>query len=354
MSKKILTVVGARPQFIKAFPVSQELAKAGLKETIVHTGQHYDYKMSESFFDQLGIPKPAYNLEVGSGSHHHQIAEGLHRLEPIMQQEKPDIVLLYGDTNGTLSGALSAASLLIPIAHVEGGLRSHDRRMPEERNRIVVDHLSTWIFSPTPQGISNMQKEGLGELSHLVGDVMLDSLLRGASRAEELFPIRSLNWAPKGEDFILLTMHRAETTAEPKKVLEILRALDTLGKPIVFPVHPRTRPLIESFGAFKNLHTTEPLSYFEMLQAERYCRWIVTDSGGVQKEAALWGKPCFTLQEVSGWTETVELGFNALVGLSPERLLEAFRTHKFPDGNMQELFGSGRASERIAEYLKKA
>ena len=349
--KKILTIMSARPQFVKAYPVSLALEAAGFNEIVVHTGQHYDFLMSQVFFDEMGLKKPEYDLEIGSGSHHYQIGEGIKRLEDVLSKEHPDLVLLYGDTNGTLSGAIAAASCSIPIAHVEAGVRVFNKNMPEERNRVLTDHLSHWLFAPTPAGVTNLHNEGMGDHTHLVGDVMLDSLLLCKEKSERAHPRFLSDYALENRNFILLTMHRAETTHNPQKIHDILLTLDAMPYPTLFPIHPRTQPFVTELPHLKNIRCIQPLSYFEMLQAETHAMAIVTDSGGIQKEAAIFGVPCITLMEQTSWVETVEQGFNTVVGLSTEKLRAALFNLKFPKGHMQAYYGDGQASSRIAEIL---
>lgn len=351
---KIATVLGARPQFIKAAPVSAALKEAGLQEILIHTGQHYDANMSDIFFQELGLDAPKHCLQVGSGSRIHQVAEGLKRIEPILADEKPDIVLVYGDTHATFLGAFAAAALNIPIAHVEAGLRSFNRAMPEETNRILTDHLAQWCFVPTQAAAENLTREGLADKTVLVGDVMLDALLRYQQRALDTRMDLLAQWGVRPGEYYLLTMHRAETTAHPEKVQALLKALDGQGIPVLFPVHPRTRPLVEAYGPYKTIRCVEPLGYLEMLMAESQAARIITDSGGVQKEAAMLGVPCITLRDETEWEETLSMGLNTLAGLSVERLMAALN-HRSPSSTtveaIQGLYGSGQASHNIAERL---
>ncbi len=351
---KIVTVLGARPQFIKAAPVSKAFRLAGIEEVLVHTGQHYDANMSDIFFEELDLPKPGYALAVGSGSRPFQMAEGLRRLEPVLAAEKPDIVLVYGDTNATLVGAFVADTFQIPIAHVEAGLRSFNRAMPEETNRILTDQLATWCLAPTPTAMRHLSHDGLAQRAYLVGDVMLDALLQFEAKARETFPDFWERLGLQQKGYWLLTMHRAETTASPEQAIALLRLMDAQDVPIVFPVHPRTRALVESAGPFRNIRCIDPLGYLEMILAECGAAQILTDSGGVQKEAAMLGVPCITLRTETEWTETVDMGMNTIVGLSPEALAAAL--HQRPghwDLNaIRQFFGNGQASKAIVSILQ--
>lgn len=351
--KKILTVIGARPQFIKAAPVSLALKEVGLTEILVHTGQHYDANMSAIFFEQLGLNPPNYHLGIGSGSHGYQTGEALMQLEPILETVAPDAVLVYGDTNATLAGALTAVKLHIPVAHVEAGLRSFNRHMPEEINRVMTDHVARWLFAPTQTAVDNLAREGIQEGVCLSGDVMMDAIALYLEAARDQFPTLLESLGVKAQSYILLTMHRAETTARPEQALAILHALDSLNIPVILPVHPRLRPLLKS-TQFMQIHCIDPLSYFEMLLMEESAYCVVTDSGGVQKEAAFFGVPCVTLRTETEWVETVEMGWNQLVDLSPERMLAAIQTLQKPKQSMAQYYGNGTARHLIASSLKRA
>jgi UDP-GlcNAc3NAcA epimerase len=358
---KIVTVLGARPQFIKAAPVSSAFRAAGIEEVLVHTGQHYDANMSDIFFQELGLPKPGHALGVGSGSQPYQVSEGLKRLEPVLAQEKPDAVLVYGDTNATLVGAFVANTFQLPVAHVEAGLRSFNRAMPEETNRILTDQLSTWCLAPTKTAMQHLANAGLQDRAYLVGDVMLDALLQFQTKAHVALPNF---WAERGVEegrYSLLTMHRAETTAAPEKAVALLHVLEAQGQPILFPVHPRTRALVEAAGPFKHIRCMEPLGYLEMILAESGAAQIITDSGGVQKEAAMLGVPCVTLRTETEWVETLDLGVNTLVGLSTEDLQTALDKNRDKEHNqassahlneVRTFYGIGQASQKIVEILQ--
>jgi UDP-GlcNAc3NAcA epimerase len=351
---KILTVVGTRPQFVKAAPVSLALKQAGFEEILVNTNQHYDTRMCDVFFEQLHLLSPAFHLDIGSGSHGYQAGEGMIRLEPILDEVKPALVLVYGDTNATIAGALAAAKLQYPVAHVEAGLRSFNRQMPEEINRVVTDHLSRWHFAPTQTAINNLAAEGIDKEVHLSGDVMLDALLiyLDVARREAAPLLDSLSVHPK--EYYLLTLHRAGATADAEQTEILIRAIDRLGKPVLFPVHPRMAGLVEKLAPFRHIRCLEPLSYFEMLLLEESAGMILTDSGGVQKEAAFLEVPCITLREETEWAETVEYGWNHLAGRSVEGLHRALDTPFLKRPSLKEHFGGGEARNRIAAILQQA
>lgn len=350
---KILTVVGARPQFVKAAAVSRVLRERHT-EVLVHTGQHYDESMSKVFFRELGIPEPDYNLEVGSAGHSTQTGEMLIRLEPIFEKEKPDWVLVYGDTNSTLAGALVASKLHIPVAHIEAGLRSFNREMPEEINRVVTDHISQLLFCPAQKAADNLKLEGVTSGVHIVGDVMHDAVLRHSEAAEKKSAIlNSLELSSK--QYLLATVHRASNVDDADKLFNILKTFAMLGETIVFPVHPRTRKAIQSAGFLlgKNIKLIEPVGYLDMLWLEKNARMILTDSGGVQKEAYWFGTPCVTLREETEWVETVESGWNVVAGTERKDILEA--VHTFVEPSIRpNLFGAGDASQQIVRLLEEA
>ncbi|MFN2399249.1 MAG: non-hydrolyzing UDP-N-acetylglucosamine 2-epimerase [Gemmatimonadaceae bacterium] len=351
---KVLTVVGARPQFIKAAPVSTALSNAGHDEILVHTGQHYDYEMSQVFFDELGIPVPAVNLGVGSGSHAAQTGQMLVGVEEVLLTEKPDCVLVYGDTNSTLAGALAACKLRIPIAHVEAGLRSFNRDMPEEHNRVLTDHCSSLLFCPTVTAVDNLAREGITTGVHLSGDTMYDAVLRFAAAASQRSILADLGLDSKG--YLLATVHRAYNTDNQDTLANILIALADAGETVIFPVHPRTRQRIAQMnGALMplapNVRMTEPLSYLDMLVLEQNARVILTDSGGMQKEAFFFSVPCITLRPETEWVETVACGWNIIAGTEPSRIRDAVRRTDWPKGEPPRLFGMGDAAERIVRVL---
>jgi UDP-GlcNAc3NAcA epimerase len=348
----ILTIVGARPQFIKAAAVSRELRKRH-KEVLLHTGQHYDYKMSGIFFDGLDLPAPDLNLEVGSGAHGAQTGAMLRGIEEAILSVKPDWVLVYGDTNSTLAGALAAAKLHIPVAHVEAGLRSFNRRMPEEINRVVADHLSSLLLCPSQTALTNLSREGITDHVHLVGDVMLDVLNwareRAAQGPREI--LTRLALAPG--NYLLATVHRSENTDEPKRLAAILEAFNAMEEPIVFPIHPRTRKMIAGadYRLKPHVQLVEPVGYFDMVTLTGAARMVLTDSGGLQKEAYWLGTPCVTLRDETEWVETVETGWNKLVGSERERIIETIRGFKRPSAR-PTLYGEGCIGARCVELLR--
>ncbi len=355
----VLSIVGARPQFIKSAMTSIALRAAGVAERIVHTGQHYDACMSQIFFDELAIPRPAYQLHVGSGPHGEQTGSMLRQIERVLKIENPTVVIVFGDTNSTLAGALAAAKLAIPVAHVEAGLRSFNRQMPEEINRVLTDHMATIHFCPTETAVTNLAREGIDQQVHHVGDVMYDCAVHFGKCAESrVDPHRRLGVA-RGA-YALMTCHRAENTDDRGRLREIIQGANAVAElvPVLFPIHPRTRKQLESVGlaAHPNLHEIEPVSYLEMLLLERHARVILTDSGGVQKEAFFYGVPCITMREETEWPETIQAGANRLCGASGERILQAVRTvtgRAEPLADAGPYYGRGQASRRIAEVLSQ-
>ncbi|MDM8006725.1 MAG: UDP-N-acetylglucosamine 2-epimerase (non-hydrolyzing) [Phycisphaerae bacterium] len=361
---KVLTVVGARPQFIKAATVSRAFAALNrsqgqevVNERIVHTGQHYDANMSKVFFDELEIPPPAINLEVGSGSHGRQTAAMLERLESIIVEQAPDWVLIYGDTNSTLAGALAAVKVHIPVAHVEAGLRSYNRAMPEEINRLVADSVSTLLFCPTQTAVDNLRKEGVTRGVHLVGDVMYDSVLFNTSLARRKSDVLArLNLEPRS--FFLATIHRAENTDDPERLAGILQALRETRTRIVLPLHPRTRKTLGD-GLRRlspKVQIVDPVPYLDMLMLESNARVILTDSGGVQKEAYWFGVPCVTLRDETEWVELIACGSNRLAGADPVAIGEAVRWAEEAAAAMRQrkrvdLYGDGKSAEKIVARL---
>lgn len=353
---KILTVVGARPQFVKAAVVSRALAEtAGLREVLVHTGQHYDDAMSDRFFRDLGIPAPAHNLGVGSGSHGAQTGRMLEKLDAVMQAERPDWVLLYGDTNSTLAGALAAAKLHVPVAHVEAGLRSWNRAMPEEINRLLTDQVSSLLFAPTEAAVANLAREGIaGDSVRLVGDVMYDAALTFGGRADADSLLARLG--VQAGAYALATIHRAENTDDPARLAAIVAGLAQAADamPVVLPCHPRTLAALERAGlseqARARLVCTEPLGYLDMLAAERLARVVVTDSGGVQKEAFFFGVPCVIVRRETEWIELVELGCARLV--EPDGIAAAVAAPpRAAADERARLYGGGQAAGRVARAL---
>lgn len=355
---KIVSIVGARPQFIKAAALSRVL-RAEHDEILVHTGQHYDYEMSKVFFEGLGIPAPDYDLEIGSASHAEQTAGMLAALEPILLDEKPDLVLVYGDTNSTLAGALAAPKLHIPLAHVEAGLRSFNRCMPEEINRVITDRASTLLFCPTPAAVANLRQEGVQHGVHLVGDVMLDVAMDSARLAEKTSTVLQ-RLGLRRQGFLLATVHRAGNTDDAGNLREIVTAFAGLDEPVVWPMHPRTRKRLEATGLgellarAQNVILTEPLDHLDFVMLEKNARKILTDSGGIQKEACFHQVPCITLREETEWVETVKAGWNVLVGANREKIVrEVARPFATPDSVCEgvELW-DGKASGRIAACVR--
>ena len=353
---KILTVVGARPQFVKAAPVSRALSGAH-EELLVHTGQHYDDAMSASFFRDLEVEPPALNLEVGSGAHGAQTAEIMRRLEPVIVEGQPDGVLVYGDTNSTLAGAVVASKVQYAdgrrpwLAHVEAGLRSFNPAMPEERNRIVADHLADLLLAPTPAAMDHLAREGLAERSELVGDVMVDSFRWAEPLAEAHLPPH----AREVPGYVLVTLHRAENVDDPARLAVLFDSLD-LDWPVIFPIHPRTREAMTRAGLElpANVRGIDPVGYLAMVALESNAAAIATDSGGVQKEAYLAGVPCITLRGETEWIETVAAGWNRVVGQEPGALRAALDDDRFMDRarSRPDLFGDGMAAARIVRALE--
>jgi UDP-GlcNAc3NAcA epimerase len=356
---KILTIVGARPQFIKAAVMSRLMRRQGIEELLVHTGQHYDENMSDVFFNELEIPRPAFHLGIGSGSHGQQTGRMLEGIEKVMLETRPACALVYGDTNSTLAGALAAAKLHVPIAHVEAGLRSFNRRMPEEINRVLTDHLSTWLFAPTQAAVDNLLKEGRPRQTiHLVGDVMYDAALHCAERPGS-GPLEKHGLEAKG--YILATIHRAENTDDRARLHNIMSAFREIAAemPVVLPMHPRTRAILQKTAELEKLSSglriLDPLGYIDMAQLERNARLVATDSGGVQKEAFFHRVPCVTLREETEWVELIELGWNRLAApTSKPAILEALRAALKGGGGAPapaELYGGGQAGQRILSIL---
>jgi UDP-N-acetylglucosamine 2-epimerase len=349
---RILTVVGARPQFIKAAAFSR-IVRERHTEILVHTGQHYDASMSDVFFDELSLPRPDHHLGVGSGSHGVQTAQMLERLEAIMQREAPEVVVIYGDTNSTLAGALAAAKLGIPVAHVEAGLRSYVRDMPEEINRVVADHLSTFLFAPTQNAVENLAREGITSGVTMTGDIMYDALLQHATVAAEKSQImRALMLAPGA--YVLATIHRAANTDDPRRLAEIFDALALLHEPVIVPLHPRTRAALmgTDIEVEPPVRIVDPVGYLDMIALEGSARMVVTDSGGVQKEAYLLGVPCVTLRDETEWIETLAGGWNVLAGADTERILAAAKRAR-PSGDPPPVFGDGHAAEKMVAALEQ-
>lgn len=351
---RIATIVGNRPQFVKAAAVSQELRR-GNDELLVHTGQHYDDELSRIFFEELSVPAPDRELGVGSGTAAEQTARMLSGLEPVLRDWRPDLALVYGDTNSTLAGALAAAQLQIGVAHVEAGMRSGDWTMPEELNRVLTDHASELLFCSTPTAVANLEREGAHGRVELVGDVMADVSLAFASLAEERSGALGHFGLEPGR-YLLVTAHRAGNVDDPERLRLMVELLEALPETTVFPLHPRTRARLSGAGLLTRLEgkahlkLAPPLGYLDFLTLARHARAVLTDSGGVQKEAYLLGTPCITLRDTTEWVETVELGWNVLVGLDAEAALRAL-SREPPAGERPELYGGGHAAERICDVL---
>lgn len=360
---KVVSVVGARPQFIKAATVSRMLRESSSSEVLLHTGQHYDYGLSEVFFDELDIPVPAHDLGVGSGPHGQQTGRMLEAVERVLMDEQPDGVLVYGDTNSTLAGALAAVKLHLPVAHVEAGLRSFNRKMPEEINRVLTDHASNLLFAPTDTAVENLLEEGIGEdRIRQVGDVMYDAALFFAERADRTSSILE-DLGLEEESYLLATVHRAENTDDPDRLRAVFRGLTAIADevPVVLPLHPRTRSALADVGelrrARESLRLIDPVSYLDMVMLEKNAALIVTDSGGVQKEAYFQGVPCLTVRDETEWVELVELGWNRLAPpRSAAQVEAAIRESLSAEGGRSgaEPYGSGDSARRIVEELLRS
>jgi UDP-N-acetylglucosamine 2-epimerase len=350
---KIVTIVGARPQFIKASAVSRELRREH-REVLVHTGQHYDFQMSGIFFDGLEMPEPDVNLNVGSAAHGAQTGAMLQGIEQVLQAEDPDWVVVFGDTNSTLAGALAAAKLELPIAHVEAGLRSFNRSMPEEINRVVADHLSGLLLCPSRTAVTNLAAEGITHHVHDVGDIMLEVLNWAKERAaaKETWCREELRLDER--EYLVATVHRSENTDDPGRLSAIVEALNALSEPVVFPVHPRTRKSLAASGHVlrPNIRLIEPLGYVQMVALTASARLVLTDSGGLQKEAYWLGVPCLTLREETEWVETVQQGWNVLTGADPEQIIAAVRSFK-PPASRSQLYGDGQVAAQCVELLQR-
>jgi len=351
---KIVTILGARPQFIKAGSVSREIAKyAEIKEIIIHTGQHYDSNMSDIFFDEMKIPKPDYNLGINGKSHGAMTGQMLEKIEDILMKEKPDFVMVYGDTNSTLAGALAASKLHIKIAHIEAGLRSFNMKMPEEINRILTDRISSILFCPTQSAIDNLVKEGYEDISTCSiiknGDVMQDGAIFYSKLAQKPQNLDLSN------TYILSTVHRAENTDDLNRLTNIIAALNEIAKDIkiVLPLHPRTKNILkdENIILSKNIDIIEPVGYLEMIWLIKNASMIMTDSGGLQKEAFFFEKPCITLRDETEWVELIENNFNVLVGADKDKIIETYKIHEFNNNFEIDLYGMGLASKKIIEII---
>lgn len=347
---RVLTVIGNRPQFVKAAAVSDRL-RAGAREILVHTGQHYDAELSRVFFDELQLPRPDHHLDLGGGSNTAQTARMLAALEPLLAADRPDVLLVYGDTNSTLAGALAGAQAGVPVAHVEAGMRSYDRTMPEELNRVLADHAAALLLCSSEHSAATLRGERAGGEVVVVGDVMVDVALMLAPRARE----RSLEpWGVRPGEFLLATAHRAGNVDDPARLERLVELLLAVPGPVVLPLHPRTRARLEAAGLYERLERgvrlVPPLGYLDFTALLLHARGVVTDSGGVQKEAYLAGVRCVTLRATTEWTETVEVGWNALVDLDAEAAVAALE-RPLP-AERPPLYGDGRAGERVVEALR--
>lgn len=351
---KIITILGARPQFIKAAPVSRVLRESFI-ELIVHTGQHYDANMSDIFFEELHIPKPDYHLGVGSGNHGKQTGEMLEKIEEIVLSEKPDFLMVYGDTNSTLAGALVAAKLHVPVIHIEAGLRSFNKKMPEEINRIMTDHVSEYLFCPTDTAVKNLKDENITHNVFNIGDVMYDAVLYNKELANSKSQVLAEHQL-EAKNYHLITIHRAENTDDLQNMKNILEAFSQIEETKVWPIHPRTKNKLLSYGLqldkIPNLKVIEPVGYLDMLTLEANAKKIITDSGGVQKEAYFMNVPCVTVREQTEWVETLEGDANILTGTDTSKILQAVQKQVKPD--YKKVFGDGKASEKIVQLITKA
>lgn len=352
---KIMTIAGTRPQLVKIGAVSRVLREA-FDEVLINTGQHYDYKMAGIFFDELKIPKPNYDLGIGSDTHGRQTGRMMILIEEIVEKEKPDAILVYGDTNSTLAGATVAAKMHIPIIHIEAGLRSYNKRMPEEINRIMTDHISTLLFAPTENSVENLRLEGITKGVHQVGDVMYDAVKYNIDLAEEKYSLKDYHLEPN--KYILGTIHRADNTDDPVKLKAILNSFAEINEIVYLPLHPRTKKMIQEFGfeniliSNNNIRIVEPVSYLEMLFLEKNAKIIVTDSGGVQKEAYFAKVPCITLRNQTEWVETVNTGWNKLVNPVTDNLAGILSNSQMGEP-IDNIYGDGYAAEKIVTIMNK-
>jgi len=355
--RKVVSIVGARPQFIKAATLSRQFRLLGVQESIIHTGQHFEANMSDIFFREMEIPKPAYQLDIHTLSHGAMTGRMLEGIEKALQVEKPDGVVLYGDTNSTLAGALAASKLRIPVVHVEAGLRSFDMTMPEEVNRVLTDRVSSILFCPTETAVNNLNREGFDNMPARIvnsGDVMYDAALYYEDKAQLKSDILRRIGTKK---FVLATIHREENADSPEKLRSIIAGLNEIHKqvPVVVPLHPRTRNILAQQYILPNFIIIDPVGYFDMIMLLKNAELVITDSGGVQKEAFFFGKHCITLREQTEWIELVEKGFNVLVGSDSRRLISAFNSFSTQESDFSaNLYGNGHAAKTIAEIIQKS
>ncbi len=354
-----MTVIGARPQFVKAATISRALADfPSLRESIVHTGQHYDANMSDVFFDEMQIPKPKFHLGISGLGHGAMTGEMLKGLEEIFLREKPDVVLVYGDTNSTLAGALAASKLHIPVAHVEAGLRSFNMKMPEEVNRILTDRISNFLFCPTDTAVANLEKEGFRHFASSrvfkTGDVMMDAVLHYSQNCEQKAKVFT---SLKPRNFALVTIHRQENTDSPERLKSIFAALREIAqtKTVILPLHPRTKKFLSQYEIdTQGITILDPVGYFDMLAFLKNCDFVLTDSGGLQKEAYFFNKPCLTLRDETEWVELIEVGQNKLVGADTQKILQGFAWVQNQATNWRnDLYGEGRAAHQILKLLEE-
>ena len=354
--KKIITVVGARPQFIKAATLSRQFTLKGIEELIIHTGQHFDANMSDVFFDEMEIPKPAYQLDIHGLTHGAMTGRMMEGIEGILLKEKPDGLLVYGDTNSTLAGALAASKLHIPVIHVEAGLRSYNMEMPEEINRILTDRISTILFCPTDTAIQNLKREGFENMPIKIiknGDVMQDAAMYYAAKAEQKSDVIRKTGLKR---FVLATIHRQENTDSPTNLKSIIEGLNEINRqvPVVVPIHPRTRKILSQLNIIPEFKLIDPVGYFDMIMLLKTCELVITDSGGVQKEAFFFGKHCITLREQTEWVELIDKGYNLLAGSDSFKLKAAFEFFKTKQSDFTvDLYGKGLASAFAADEIAK-
>ncbi len=356
--KKIVTILGARPQFIKAAAVSRAAKEFPVKEVIVHTGQHFDKDMSDVFFEEMEIPRPDYMLDINNLSHGAMTGRMLEEIEKVLQMEKPDIVMVYGDTNSTLAGALAAKKLHIKVAHVEAGLRSFNMNMPEEINRILTDRISDYLFCPTETAIKNLDREGYANFNsqvQMVGDVMYDAALYYEKKSDEISKVISKLKLESG-NYVLCTVHRQENTDDPARLKAVFTALDEINKtiPVVLPIHPRTRKILSQSDIQTSIRLIDPVGYFDIIQLLKNSRLVMTDSGGMQKEAYFFKKYCITLRDETEWVELVENGYNKLAGANTKKIMDIFShilSLTFPVTS--PLYGTGKASHQVAALLSR-
>lgn len=344
---KVLSIIGARPQFVKLGPLSRELRSRGHHEVIVHSGQHYDRNMSEQFFEDLDIPAPDHALSISGGGHGEQTGRMLEACERVIEDERPDLVVVFGDTNTTLAGALGAVKLHVPVLHIEAGLRSFNREMPEEINRVLTDHASDYLFAPTATAVANLEREGLAGRTYRTGDIMVDSVLHGARAARERSDVLERLGVEEGA-YDLVTLHRPYNVDDPVRLSAMLGALGSRGRPVIFPVHPRTRKTLEAAGVVvpESVSLTAPQSFIDFVRLESGAHLILTDSGGVQKEAYILGKPCITLRPETEWVETVDAGWNLLADPAAPDFAATVAAFK-PPSERPGLFGRDVAREMV-------